>query len=90
MNIIEKLTLTKTEYNLIKMIIFLSCVALLFTNVYFIAGKLGITLAPGWYEKLVNYISAGGGAVDGVAMILGITLPGWAITVIGAFGLVSA
>lgn len=60
------------------------------SQIYFIAGKLGIRLAPGWYEDMVNYVAAGGSLAVAFASIAGITLPAWIVPIATAFGVASA
>lgn len=59
-------------------------------NIYWICGKFGIKLAPGWYQEIINFVSAGGSIVDAFAIIAGFTLPAWVAPVIAGFGTVSA
>ncbi len=59
-------------------------------NIYWICGKFGIRLAPGWYQDIVDFVSAGGSIVDAFAIIAGITLPAWIAPVLAGFGVVSA
>ena len=59
-------------------------------NIYWICGKFGIRLAPGWYQDIVAFVSAGGSIVDAFAIIAGITLPAWIAPVLAGFGVVSA
>ncbi|MFZ1758269.1 MAG: class IIc cyclic bacteriocin [Streptococcus suis] len=47
-------------------------------------------LAPGWYQDIVDFVSAGGSIVDAFAIIAGITLPAWVAPVLAGFGVVSA
>ena len=59
-------------------------------NIYWICGKFGIQLAPGWYQDIINFVSAGGSIVDAFAIIAGVTLPAWVAPVLAGFGTVSA
>ena len=59
-------------------------------NIYWICGKFGIQLAPGWYQDIIDFVSAGGSIVDAFAIIAGITLPAWVAPVLAGFGTVSA
>jgi hypothetical protein len=59
-------------------------------NIYFIAGKLGITLAPEWYQDIVDWVSAGGTIAGAFAAILGVTVPAWLAAAAAAFGVTSA
>ncbi len=68
----------------------MTCMVFAGANIYFICGKLGITLAPGWYQDIVNYVAAGGTLVDAFAIFAGITLPAWIVPIIAGFGVVSA
>ena len=59
-------------------------------NIYWICGKFCIRMAPGWYQDIVDFVSAGGSIVDAFAIIAGITLPAWIAPVLAGFGVVSA
>ncbi len=59
-------------------------------NIYWIAGKFGITLAPGWYTEIVDFVANGGTLVEAFAVIAGIALPAWVGVVVAGFGLASA
>jgi hypothetical protein len=52
-------------------------------NIYFIAGKLGIT-------DIVDWVSAGGTISGAFAAILGVTVPAWLAAAAAAFGVTSA
>lgn len=62
----------------------------LIPNIYFIADKMGIQLAPQWYQDLVNWVSAGGSLTTGFAAILGVTVPAWIAEAAAAFGICAA
>lgn len=59
-------------------------------NIYFIAGELGITLAPEWYQDMVNWVSAGGTITGAFAAILGVTVPAWLAAAAAGFSIASA
>nr|AAC69560.1 butyrivibriocin AR10 [Butyrivibrio fibrisolvens] len=62
----------------------------LIPNIYFIADKMGIQLAPAWYQDIVNWVSAGGTLTTGFAIIVGVTVPAWIAEAAAAFGIASA
>lgn len=66
---------------------FLALAFILMPNIYFIANKLGITLAPGWYQNMVDWVTSGGTIAGAFAAIAGITVPAWLSAVVAGFGL---
>lgn len=90
---VEKLHMTKMEKTVLTIgsfVIAALMATILFTNIYFIANKLGIHLAPGWYQDMVNYVSAGGSLAGAFSVVAGVTLPAWIVPIATAFGAVSA
>ena len=59
-------------------------------NIYWICGKFGIRLAPGWYQDMVDFVSAGGSIADAFAIIAGVSLPAWIVPILAGVGAVSA
>lgn len=59
-------------------------------NIYWVCGKFGIELAPGWYQDIVDFVSSGGTIVEAFAAVAGVTLPAWVGPILVAFGLASA
>lgn len=62
----------------------------LIPNIYFIADKMGIQLAPGWYQDIVNWISAGGTIATAFAVVAEVTVPAWIAEAALAFGVAGA
>lgn len=75
---------------ILKSIGLLALAFLIMPNIYFVAGKLGITLAPELYQEIVNWVSAGGTISGAFAAVLGVTVPAWLAAAAAAFGLASA
>ncbi|MFO3666548.1 class IIc cyclic bacteriocin [Anaerococcus kampingiae] len=82
----NKMTIKKT----LKTVFFLALALILMPNIYFIANKLGITLAPGWYQNMVDWVSSGGTIAGAFAAIAGVTVPAWLSVAVAGFGLASA
>lgn len=40
-------------------------------NIYWVCGKFGIELAPGWYQDIVDFVSSGGTIVEAFAAVAG-------------------
>lgn len=59
-------------------------------NIYWVCNKFGITLAPGWYQDIIDFVSSGGTIVEAFAFVAGVTLPAWVGPILLAFGTVSA
>lgn len=59
-------------------------------SIYTVANLLGINLAPGWYQAIVSYVSAGGTIAQAFLTILGVVVPEWILTVVAGFGRASA
>lgn len=89
-NVSLSFNLNKTEKAFLFSLIVSVGILIAAGNVYWICGKFGIQLAPGWYRDIVDFVSSGGSIVDAFAMIAGITLPAWVAPVLAGFGVVSA
>lgn len=63
---------------------------LLVPDIYFIANKMGITIAPQWYQDIVDWVSAGGTLSGAFLAVLGVTVPAWLAAAASAFSIASA
>lgn len=86
----KRLGLSNLEMKVVSLVFFGVVLALSFVNIYWVAGKFGIQLAPGWYQNIVDYVANGGTLVEAFAVVAGVTLPAWVGVVAAGFGLASA
>lgn len=90
LNILNYFNLSKFEkiafFSLFLIISFL----VINSNIYFVADKMGITLSTKAYRSIVDYVTNGGSVAGAFAYVLGVTVPGWIVAGLTAFGLVSA
>lgn len=88
--IINKFELNKTEKMFLVGLFVLIGAVVAVGNIYWICNQFGISLAPGWYQDIIDFVSAGGTLVEAFAVIAGVTLPAWIAPILLAFGTVSA
>lgn len=71
-------------------VLVMGAMLILTTNVIWIAGQLGLDLAPGIIDKVITAVGSGTSLGAAFATIAGITLPAWAIAGAAALGATAA
>ncbi|WP_034298402.1 class IIc cyclic bacteriocin [Alkalibacterium sp. AK22] len=59
-------------------------------NILFVADLFGIPFTTDIVDQVWGYIEGGAGTVTAISWVLGVTIPAWAVPIIGAVGVVSA
>lgn len=59
-------------------------------NILFVADLFGIPFTTDIVDQVWRYIEGGAGTVTAISWVLGVTIPAWAVPIIGAVGVVSA